>query len=106
MTTSTDTQPLPPATCSVGDLIEAQAESIRGCKQSIALANACADELRDRLCAAEAALAQVMRMDDAEDLMRLQRRLDRIQELRRMMETGSLVIEGNRAMDAAWKRLP
>jgi predicted transcriptional regulator len=86
--------------------IDATAESITAVKQSVALAHESSEELRARIDAAQLSLINVMEVDDADDLRKLARRLDRIQELRRMMELGSLIVEANRALEAAWSRLP
>ena len=88
------------------DRIESQAEAIKSCKRSIELAYAASEEMRSCCESASAELVKLMEMDNEADLERLRRRIDRIQELRRVMELGSLLIEANRALDAAWRRLP
>jgi hypothetical protein len=44
--------------------------------------------------------------EGADDIRRLSERLARIVELANMMECGSLLIEVERAMEAAYKRMP
>lgn len=43
---------------------------------------------------------------ECEELISLVSRLERVQELRRMMELGALQIQASRALDTTWKRLP
>jgi len=88
------------------DLLESQAKAIIACRRSIELIHRASEELRSCCESAEGELVKIMEMDNADDLKRLSRRLDRIQELRRVMEAGSLVIEASRCLDNAWKRLP
>jgi limonene-1,2-epoxide hydrolase len=50
---------------------------------------------------------RVLRETDSSDAVRtLHERIDRLRELRNMMELGSFQIQANRAMDEAWQRLP
>ncbi len=51
-------------------------------------------------------MQRIIAIDDHRDLLSLRSRIERIQELRRSMELGSLVVESHRALDAAWRRLP
>jgi hypothetical protein len=52
------------------------------------------------------AINRVRQTDESESLVKLQQRIDRLQELRRMAETGAFKLQVAQTMDAAWKRLP
>lgn len=60
----------------------------------------------DKLDALWDAINRVRRIDDAQELVTIQERIDRLQELRRMAECGSFMLAVNTSMDAAWRRLP
>jgi GTP cyclohydrolase FolE2 len=85
---------------------ERQADAIRKSKTFAELAytnyRSIEDALRDLACQ----LSIVQSTDDAPELKALQDRIERAQELRRTMELGSFKLEVERALDAAWKRLP
>jgi len=105
MNTETNTQPAE-RVCSGEDLVDRAAYAIKRCKRNIVGAYAATEELRERLEAASDSLAMLAPTDDSKDLIAIRLRIDRIQELRRMMECGSLVIRVNQAMQDAWERLP
>lgn len=86
--------------------IEVQATYIKMSKVRAATIHRAADDLRVALETAEVDLEQVTQMDDAEPIQALARRYARCRELLRMMETGSLTLEAERALDGAWRRLP
>lgn len=93
------------------DRADRQAEAINACRAAIGDAYECCNQFRARLDEAESAIntvinGTVMEIDARDALDKLGRRIRRIQELRRMMEVGSLVIETSRAMQQSWERLP
>lgn len=86
--------------------VDATAEAINKCKWSIADMQRAGERLRESLDAADDHLRKIIAIDDHRALLSLRARIERIQELRRSMELGSLMVESTRATDAAWKRLP
>jgi len=60
----------------------------------------------DKLLALQLLLDRLAEASPSPELTRLQKRLDRVRELRNIMELGSLNIEIRREIDEAWRRLP
>lgn len=82
------------------------AEAIQRARMRAQEAGDLGDLLRIKLDLLAEELMLIDRFQNADDLKRLVRRIDRLQELRRMMELNSFHIEAGHALSEAWRRLP
>ena len=91
----------------VMERIDAHAQNINAARKSgVSLAEA-GEQFRRALETFEQDAVAVHAGDiECEALISLVSRVERLQELRRMMEIGALWIQAQRALDATWKRLP
>ncbi len=87
--------------------IETHALNIQAARKSCCALWESAEQFRRALDHFEEAAVVVHAGDiECEELISLVSRLERVQELRRMMELGALQIQSGRALDVTWKRLP
>lgn len=85
---------------------ERQAVAISEAKEVGYKMHRLSEDLRDRLDELDRAIIEIQTTDDTKDLIALRERIERLHELRRMMELGSFMLQINQALDAAYKRLP
>lgn len=97
----------------IGTAMDAPASVLDEVAMSIKAANLIAGDLHtlytqvgDKLDYLWDAISRVQQTDGSESLTKLQQRIDRLQELRRMAEAGAFKLQVARTMDEAWKRLP
>jgi hypothetical protein len=87
----------------VSDEAAAAIQSIRRLATALHQTYVATADLLDKL---SDALETIRSTDNHPDISKLQRRVDRMNDLRRMAEPGSFMLEADRAMDRAWKQLP
>lgn len=83
--------------------------AVRGAKESAARLRGLSEQLGDDLSDFEAHLRKLLefpRLFEAPEAVKLLRRIERLRELRNVMELGSLQITVERDMEAVWGRVP
>lgn len=91
---------------SVEDRMDEVADAIKGVKAQADSLYSLSLQIMDALVAIQRKLWTIQRFDTSEDLVKVERRIERLHELKNMMELGSFKVQVNRAMDEAWRRLP